>query len=105
MHHGAFPDFRSTYLDARMEERFEEALDAFRPDVVHVQHTKFFGVGILERAAERGIPIVFTLHEYMLLCARDGQMLQESLERCDQPEPGKCGECMGDKLVASGPIA
>jgi glycosyltransferase involved in cell wall biosynthesis len=105
VHHAAFPDFRSTYLDPRMEDLFEKVLDAFRPDVIHVQHTKFFGVGILEVAARRGIPIVYTLHEYMLLCARDGQMLQENLERCDQPEPGKCGACMGAKIVKSGPIA
>jgi glycosyltransferase involved in cell wall biosynthesis len=102
VHHGAWPDFRSTYEDPRMEARFDEVLDRFRPDVVHVQHTKFFGVGILRRAARRGIPVVYTLHEYMLLCGRDGQLLQANLERCQQPEVGKCAECLAPTLAESG---
>jgi glycosyltransferase involved in cell wall biosynthesis len=105
VHHAAFPDFRSTYVDRAMEQRFDAVLDRFRPDVVHVQHTKFFGVGILGRAARRGIPVVFTLHEYMLLCAREGQMLREDLARCDLPDTATCAECMGAKLVEPGPLA
>lgn len=54
-----------------VRRRFEALLDAFRPDVVHLNnvHTQLSPV-LAERAHRRGIRTVWTLHDYKLLCPR-----------------------------------
>ena len=88
-----FQDYRDMYADPRMTERFAETLDRVQPELVHFQHTAFFGVDTVREAQQRGIPVVFTLHEYYLLCPR-GTFLLESGEICEGPSPAGCGQCM-----------
>lgn len=86
--------FDRTYSDPQMERIFDRVLDEFRPDVVHVQHLHYHSIGYISVAKARGIPVVYTLHEYMLLCPRGGQMLREDLEICERPIPEKCADCI-----------
>ena len=46
----------------------EVFLEAFRPDVLHVHGLQGLGVGVLEEAAARGVPIVATLHDWWWSC-------------------------------------
>lgn len=74
-------------------------LAAVRPDVVHVQHSSFLGYDLL-RAIRNTLPqaaIVYTLHEYMPICHRDGQMLRTlQNEPCLEASPRRCHECFPD---------
>lgn len=60
--------------------RFEQVVDAFRPDVVHVHNTWFAISPVPVRVAyARSIPVVMTLHNYRLGCLstdlfRDGDI-------------------------------
>jgi glycosyltransferase involved in cell wall biosynthesis len=69
---------------------------AVQPDVVHVQHSSFLGYDML-RAIRNTLPdaaIVYTLHEYMPICHRDGQMLRtRGNEPCLDASPRRCHEC------------
>lgn len=71
-------------------------LAAVRPDVVHIQHTSYIGYDLL-RTIRNVVPdavIVYTLHEYMSICHRDGQMLRtRGDERCMESSPRRCHEC------------
>jgi glycosyltransferase involved in cell wall biosynthesis len=58
-----------------MDERFGEVLDRVMPDIVHVGHLNHLSTTILDQARARGLPIVFTLHDYWLMCPR-GQLMQ-----------------------------
>ena len=69
-------------------------LDRVRPDIVHFQHSYYFGIGCIERAKERGLPVVHTLHEYLLLCPRGGQMRRADGEICYRPMKEKCADCI-----------
>ncbi len=86
--------FEATYNCPPMEGILESVLDEERPDVVHVQHLHYFSAGFLKIIKDRGIPIVYHLHDYMLLCPRDGQMRRADGEICDKPIPEKCAECI-----------
>jgi len=86
--------FEETYRNPAAEEVFLDLLDRFRPDVVHLQHLQGFSVGLPYLARGRGIPVVFTLHEYAVLCPAGGQLLLPNLERCQGPGPEPCGECI-----------
>ena len=47
----------------------DEALDAFRPDVVHAHNVYHqLSPSVLHAASRRGIPVVLTLHDYKLAC-------------------------------------
>ncbi|MGB0100787.1 MAG: glycosyltransferase [Nocardioides sp.] len=47
----------------------EEALDAFRPDVVHAHNIYHqLSPSVLHAAARRDIPVVLTMHDYKLAC-------------------------------------
>ncbi len=69
---------------------------AHRPDVVHLQHTHFIGVDFLSQI-RRVLPearIVYTLHEFLPICHRDGQMVRtSSSELCGESSPRRCNEC------------
>ena len=74
---------------------FREFLTAYRPEVVHFQHTLFLGYDIL-RETRRTLPdsaIVYTLHEYVPICHNNGQMFRTTGERCLGASPRRCHEC------------
>lgn len=92
-----FDLFRMTVPDKRLYTlSFRDVLRSYRPDVVHFQHTLFLGVDIL-RETRNTLPdaaIVYTLHEYLPICHRDGQMLRKTDDRpCTEPSPRRCHEC------------
>jgi glycosyltransferase involved in cell wall biosynthesis len=73
-------------------------LRAYTPDVVHVQHSLFFGFDLL-RQIRRTLPnaaLVYTLHEYLPMCHRDGQLLRSDGRPCAGPAPRDCASCFPD---------
>jgi glycosyltransferase involved in cell wall biosynthesis len=74
-------------------------LQAVQPDVVHLHHTMFLGYDILReiRNSVPEAPIVFTLHEFMPICHRQGQMVRvPDEEPCAEESPRRCHECYPD---------
>ncbi len=102
-----YRDPKLTVDDPSMERQFEAILDEFRPDVVHLQHLLYHSAGYVPLLKRRGIPAVFTLHEYWLLCLRGGQMLLPDRRRCDDPPDSDCARCLasGAGLLTRGEIA
>ncbi|MGA2198950.1 MAG: glycosyltransferase [Nitrososphaerales archaeon] len=85
---------RDRYRHAEVDARFDEVLDRTNPEVVHIGHLNHLSTSMVERASRRRIPIVFTLHDYWLMCPR-GQFLQaniggEQWALCDGQEDRKC---------------
>jgi glycosyltransferase involved in cell wall biosynthesis len=91
-----FDYFLGTARDKSIYTRyFDEFLRAHRPDVVHFQHTQFIGYDLISLAARvlPGAPLLYTLHEYLSICHRDGQMLRMNGELCTHESPRRCNEC------------
>lgn len=77
--------------------RFEIIIDDFRPDLIHFGDLNHLSLNLPEIATKRGIPIVYTLHDFWLMCPR-GRFIQrnskELLQLCDGQEDKKCAtEC------------
>lgn len=90
------PRHRDRYRHVGVDQRFAEVLDRVRPDVVHVGHLNHLSTSLLGEAAARGLPVVFTLHDYWLMCPR-GQFMQmfpahptNLWAACDGQEDEKC---------------
>jgi glycosyltransferase involved in cell wall biosynthesis/MoaA/NifB/PqqE/SkfB family radical SAM enzyme len=105
------PRSRDRYRHAGVDQRFAEVLDTVRPDVVHVGHLNHLSTSLLVEAAGRAIPIVFTLHDYWLMCPR-GQLMQMFPEdpddlwaACDGQEDEKCARRCYARYFSGDPAA
>jgi glycosyltransferase involved in cell wall biosynthesis len=77
-------------------KEFREFLERFRPTVVHLHHYLHLGVEMLReiRNYSRSVPIVLTLHEYLAICNRHGQMVKAGTEElCLRASPAACHGC------------
>jgi glycosyltransferase involved in cell wall biosynthesis len=77
-------------------ESFSEFLRLLSPDVVHFHHFLLLGIDIIT-LTRRVLPtarIVLTLHEFMVICAADGQMLRKTDgSLCARASAVRCNQC------------
>jgi len=89
----------STREKSTITTHLREFLLAQRPDVVHFQHTLFIGLEAI-REVRNTLPdaaIVYTLHEFLPICHRHGQLLRATNEEpCMEESPRRCHECFPD---------
>ena len=88
-----YDSFESTYKDDRLAVEFGKILDRIKPDIVHVQHLLYLSVKMIGEAKNRGLPVVFTLNDYWLLCPQ-GQLLKGNRVVCDGTEGSDCVPCV-----------
>lgn len=103
IHNYRWESFRDTYDCPEADAAFRRVLRAERPDIVHIQHLHHFSANFVTIARAKGIPVVFTLHDYMLLCPREGIMRRADGEICMQPVPGKCRDCIQGYTLSDTP--
>jgi len=97
----AVRSFEESYRNPAIAAIAARLVDDWRPDVVHMHHLTCLSTDIVEMLAARGIPMVYTLHDYWLLCHR-GQRLDTAGDVCDGPGPVECQRCVG--AVADAPV-
>ncbi|WP_258430162.1 glycosyltransferase [Maridesulfovibrio hydrothermalis] len=92
------PRLKDRYRSAQIDQQFAAVLEKIKPDLVHVGHLNHLSTSLLREAKVRNIPIVFTLHDYWLMCPR-GQFMQmfpkdpDNLwAACSGQEDQKCAE-------------
>ena len=88
------PDQRNAQLIKLIED--------IQPNIIHFQHFIQFGIDAIEFIKGRfpGIKIVLTLHEYLLLCPNQGQMIKHRLNTiCDQPGANSCHQCFPGQSI------
>ena len=87
---------RDGYRHPAVDKPFAQLLDELRPDVVHIGHLNHLSTSLVFPARDRSIPVVFTLHDYWLMCPR-GQFIQmypedpsDTWAVCDGQDDRKC---------------
>ena len=93
---------RASASPAMLRRQVAALVERLRPDVVHFQHYQFIGLDALTWFKElSGCRTVLTLHEYLLICHHDGQMVKTGdLRQCHEATPAECHACFPD--VTSG---
>lgn len=94
VNHRRYRRFEDSYADPRMSAHFRDILAEVAPDIVHFQHLLHHSFLYPLIARENGIPSVMTLHEYWLMCGRNGQLIQSDDVRCTGPNLSACSRCM-----------
>ncbi len=92
------PRFKDRYRAGGVDQRFAEVLDRLQPHLVHIGHLNHLSTSLVKEAARREVPIIYTLHDYWLMCPR-GQFMQMFPEdpndlwaACDGQVDRKCAE-------------
>jgi glycosyltransferase involved in cell wall biosynthesis len=84
---------------APLTKYYRDLLLAHKPDVVHFHHTLYWGYAALA-VTRRTLPdaaIVYTLHEYLPICHRHGQMVRTQTDAlCLEASPRRCNGCFPD---------
>jgi len=103
------PRNKDRYRVTEIDERFAGLLDCLKPDIVHVGHLNHLSTSLLVEAAVREVPIVYTLHDYWLMCPR-GQFMQmfpkdpEDLwAACEGQQDRSCAERCYSRYFAGAP--
>jgi glycosyltransferase involved in cell wall biosynthesis len=88
--------FERSHEKRPLTTAYRDLLEAIEPDVVHFQHTLFIGYDAIRvtRNALPDAPILYTLHDFIPICHRNGQMVRTIHNRlCREASPRRCHEC------------
>lgn len=89
------PQGKDGYRHRELDKNFAKLIAEIKPDVAHIGHLNHLSTGIVDELNKQGIPIVFTLHDFWLMCPR-GQFLTRSIGKennfqlCTHQENTKC---------------
>lgn len=97
--------FTRPFGSKEVRTKFNKLLDDFKPDVVHLNniHTQLSPV-IAELAHKRRIKVVWTLHDYKLLCPRY-DCLRNGTEICELCFNGDKSNCKNYKCMKGSTLA
>lgn len=102
---GMLEAFMRPFGTSEVKKKFTQLLSDFKPDVVHLHniHSQLSPI-VAKIAYEKGIPVVWTLHDYKLLCPRY-DCLRNGETVCEECFTGKSKvlsyKCMKNSLPAS----
>jgi glycosyltransferase involved in cell wall biosynthesis len=89
--------FEQLYRNDAIARQFALVLDEIKPDIIHIQHLIFLSTTIIGEIKKRKIPVVFTLHDYWLICPQ-WHFLKKDLTICDNNEATPCINCLDQQL-------
>ena len=71
-----------------MDGAVDRVMERVRPDLIHLHLTTGFSLSVYRAAARRDLPLVQTLRDWSMMCARASMFRRE--RRCE----GRCGSCV-----------
>lgn len=90
---------RASFGDRALEAAFAQALDDFRPDVVHFQHLMGLPLALVEQAERAGVARVFTLHDYWAICPNAQLLTNYDRTVCAGPRLWlNCARCVAARM-------
>lgn len=97
--------FTRPFGSGEVKRKFSRLLDDFKPDVVHLNniHTQLSPV-VAELAHKRGVKVVWTLHDYKLLCPRY-DCLRDGSEICEVCFGGDKRPCLDNRCMKGSRLA
>ena len=84
--------FRDKFQDRWMDKAFREIIEEIKPDICHFGHLSHLSTNLVNIAKEYKIPVVYTLHDYWLMCIK-GQLITPDQNLCSNPNPEACYRC------------
>ena len=108
---GGLHVLRRGIFSSEAEEKFIRLVERFKPDVVHLQNIHaHLTPSIVFAAARLNVPLVWTLHDYKLMCPNSHFRVDATGTICEACRPGRyypavVKRCKKSSLFASGVAA
>ncbi len=90
--------FRYRYQHPTIDQILGNLLKTIKPEMVHIGHLNHLSSSLMTEIAKQNIPIVYTLHDYWLMCPR-GQFIQRNSSKdeelwalCEGQSDQKCAK-------------
>lgn len=89
------PQGKDGYRHKQLDDNFAKLILDIKPDIAHIGHLNHLSTGLVDELNKQKIPIVFTLHDFWLMCPR-GQFLTRSIGKehnfqlCSGQQDRKC---------------
>ena len=91
----AFEHLTYTSLDYnQLTDMLDGIIDYAKPDVIHLHHFLKWSIESIEYIKRKGARVILTLHEFLAICGRDGQMLKTNGQLCRKAYPAECANCV-----------
>lgn len=72
------PQGKDGFRHKQLDDNFSQLISEIKPDIAHIGHLNHLSTGLVDELKKQNIPIVFTLHDFWLMCPR-GQFLTRSI--------------------------
>ena len=87
-----------TGVNKKVDRVFKITLKQIKPDIIHFQHLFNLSTNLVNIAFQLGIPMIFTLHDYWLLCPR-AHFMDNNQDICMITNNNfKCVKCLWNSL-------
>lgn len=89
------PQGKDGYRHKLLDNNFAKLISQLKPAIAHIGHLNHLSTGLVDELNKQKIPIVFTLHDFWLMCPR-GQFLTRSIGKehnfqlCSGQQDRKC---------------
>jgi glycosyltransferase involved in cell wall biosynthesis len=95
--------FHFSSTSKNLRDALQALLKAYEPDVVHLHHYVHIGIEVaaLVKQLSPKTRVVLTLHEYLAICANNGQLFNKANEVCQGYRPERCHKCFPHHSAAS----
>ena len=91
------PQGKDGYRHPQLDEKFAKLIFEIKPDIAHIGHLNHLSTGLIDELNKLKIPIVYTLHDFWLMCPR-GQFLtrgigeKDNFKLCKGQQDHKCAK-------------
>lgn len=89
------PHGKDGYRHQQLDDNFAKLISSIKPDIAHIGHLNHLSTGLIDELNNQNIPIVFTLHDFWLMCPRGqfltrGIGLEDNYQLCSKQTNTKC---------------
>jgi glycosyltransferase involved in cell wall biosynthesis len=95
------PTLDAAYRDTAIDAQFDRVMARHAPDVVHVHGVWGLSNNVPLIARNRGAAVVFTLHDFWLMCPRGQRLRPDDLSQCHAIDLARCSDCLRPWIAPS----
>jgi glycosyltransferase involved in cell wall biosynthesis len=88
------PTFDAAYQNPLIDAQFDDVMARIRPDVVHIHGIWTLSNNLPLIARQHGARVVFTLHDFWLMCPRGQRLRPTDLSQCGEITAKRCTDCL-----------
>jgi glycosyltransferase involved in cell wall biosynthesis len=93
--------FHFSSTSPNLKKALEALIEKYKPEVIHLHHYIHVGIEVasLVKQMSPNTKVVMTLHEFLAICANNGQLFTKEGKVCEGYLPERCHKCFPERSV------